>query len=55
MDRWLRTNNANGSLPRLARLTEVWEKIIRAAPTPMVNRAKPLVFSVFGMLAEATR
>ena len=44
-------------LPRLARLAEVWEKIVRAArDTESYNlERKPLVFSVFGMLAEATR
>ena len=49
--------DANASLPRLARLAEVWEKIARAArDTQDYNlERKPLVFSVFGMLAEATR
>jgi DNA polymerase III subunit delta' len=49
------TDNAN--LPRLARLSEVWEKINRAArDTESYNlERKPLVFSVFGLLAEATR
>ncbi len=49
--------NANANLPRLARLAEVWEKIIRAArDTESYNlERKPLVFSVFGMLAEATQ
>ena len=49
--------NANANLPRLARLAEVWEKIIRAArDTEAYNlERKPLVFSVFGLLAEATR
>ena len=49
--------NANANLPRLARLAEVWEKIARAArDTAEYNlERKPLVFSVFGMLAEATR
>jgi DNA polymerase-3 subunit delta' len=61
IDRWigekLRTGDANANLPRLARLAEVWEKIIRAArDTESYNlERKPLVFSVFGMLAEATR
>ena len=61
IDRWigekLRTDDANANLPRLARLAEVWEKIIRAArDTESYNlERKPLVFSVFGMLAEATR
>jgi DNA polymerase-3 subunit delta' len=61
IDRWigekLRADDANANLPRLARLAEVWEKIIRAArDTESYNlERKPLVFSVFGMLAEATR
>ncbi len=61
IDRWisekLRTEDANANLPRLARLAEVWEKIVRAArDTESYNlERKPLVFSVFGMLAEATR
>jgi DNA polymerase-3 subunit delta' len=61
IDRWigekLRADNANANLPRLARLAEVWEKIIRAArDTEAYNlERKPLVFSVFGMLAEVTR
>jgi len=47
----------DASLPRLARLAEVWEKISRAArDTESYNlERRPLVFSVFGMLAEATR
>jgi DNA polymerase III subunit delta' len=61
IDRWLgarmRTDDPNADLPRLARLAEVWEKISRAArDTAEYNlERKPLVFSVFGMLAEATR
>ena len=61
IDRWvgarLRTGDPNADLPRLARLAEVWEKISRAArDTAEYNlERKPLVFSVFGMLAEATR
>ncbi|WP_291853195.1 DNA polymerase III subunit delta' [Bradyrhizobium sp.] len=61
IDRWigakLRVEDANAELPRLARLAEVWEKIIRSArDTESYNlERKPLVFSVFGMLAEATR
>lgn len=62
VDRWvgqrLRADhsNANANLPRLARLAEVWEKINRAArETESYNlERKPLVFSVFGLLAEAT-
>jgi DNA polymerase-3 subunit delta' len=61
IDRWisekLRDEDANANLPRLARLAEVWEKIVRAArDTESYNlERKPLVFSVFAMLAEATR
>jgi DNA polymerase-3 subunit delta' len=53
----LRGANANANLPRLARLAEVWEKIGRAArDTQDYNlERKPLVFSVFSMLADATR
>jgi DNA polymerase III subunit delta' len=61
VDRWvserLRADdaNANANLPRLARLAEVWEKINRTArDTADYNlERKPLVFSVFGLLAEA--
>jgi DNA polymerase-3 subunit delta' len=63
VDRWITERlraddaNANANLPRLARLAEVWEKISRAArDTAEYNlERKPLVFSVFGLLAEATR
>jgi DNA polymerase III subunit delta' len=63
IDRWLgqrlraEDGNANANLPRLARLAEVWEKINRAArDTAEYNlERKPLVFSVFGLLADATR
>jgi DNA polymerase-3 subunit delta' len=63
VDRWigerLHANEAslNQNLPRLARLAEVWEKIIRAArDTETYNlERKPLVFSVFSWLADATR
>jgi DNA polymerase III subunit delta' len=61
IDRWigarLHADNPNADLPRLARLAEVWEKINRAArDTAEYNlERKPFVFSVFGMLAEATR
>jgi DNA polymerase-3 subunit delta' len=62
VDRWvserLRADaRDNANLPRLARLAEVWEKINRAArdaETYNLER-KPLVFSVFGLLAEATQ
>jgi len=61
VDRWvgekLRADDPNANLARLARLAEVWEKISRAArDTAEYNlERKPLVFSVFGMLAEAVR
>jgi DNA polymerase III subunit delta' len=61
VERWvgarLHAADPNADLPRLARLAEVWEKIGRAArDTAEYNlERKPLVFSVFGMLAEATR
>jgi DNA polymerase-3 subunit delta' len=62
VERWisarLRDNgDANANLPRLARLAEVWEKIARAArDTADYNlERKPFVFSVFSLLAEATR
>jgi DNA polymerase-3 subunit delta' len=61
IDRWISQRlradsaNANANLPRLARLAEVWEKINSAArDTESYNlERKPLVFSVFGLLAEA--
>ncbi|WP_027550946.1 DNA polymerase III subunit delta' [Bradyrhizobium sp. Cp5.3] len=63
IDRWIAERLhadeacANQNLPRLARLAEVWEKIVRAArDTETYNlERKPLVFSVFGWLADATR
>jgi DNA polymerase-3 subunit delta' len=60
IERWIggrmRAGDANANLPRLARLAEVWDKISRAArETEAYNlERKPLVFSVFGLLAEAT-
>src|SRR3954454_8658982 len=60
IDRWigekLRTDDANANLPRLARLVDVWENIIRPAghTEPYNLKRRPRVFSVFGMLAEAT-
>lgn len=61
LERWmaaqLRAGDAARDLPRLARLSEVWEKVSRAVrETQEFNlERKPLVFSVFGMLAEAMR
>jgi DNA polymerase-3 subunit delta' len=53
----LKANGAGADLPRLARLSEVWETVSRAMrETQEFNlERKPLVFSVFGMLAEAMR
>jgi DNA polymerase-3 subunit delta' len=59
VDRWLtgqlREPEMQSNLPRLARLAQVWEKINQAArDTESFNlERKPLVFSVFGWLAEA--
>jgi DNA polymerase-3 subunit delta' len=62
VERWISERlradgSSNANLPRLARLAEVWEKIARLArDTQDYNlERKPLVFSVFTMLAEATR
>lgn len=61
VDRWmgdrLKTADANANLPRLARLAEVWEKVTHAArDTEAFNlERKPLVFSVFGLLADVAR
>jgi DNA polymerase-3 subunit delta' len=52
-----RHGGVNGGLARLERLAEAWERInaaARDAETYNLER-KPLVFSVFGLLAEATR
>jgi DNA polymerase III subunit delta' len=47
----------NGGLARLERLAEAWERINAAARDAEVYNLdrKPLVFGVFGLLAEATR
>lgn len=61
LERWmgaqLKSRGAGADLPRLARLSEVWENVSRAVrETQEFNlERKPLVFSVFGMLAEAMR
>jgi DNA polymerase-3 subunit delta' len=46
-----------GNLPRLARVAEVWEKLNRAAADVEVYHLerKPMVFNIFGLLAEAAR
>lgn len=60
VERWLsarlRADELQSNLPRLARLAEVWEKMGKAArETESFNlERKPLVFSVFGWLAEAS-
>jgi len=60
VERWLIDRLGDGSnadLASLARVSEVWEKVQRdARDTQEYNlERKPLVFSVFGMLAEAMR
>jgi DNA polymerase-3 subunit delta' len=60
VERWLIERlgeGSNANLARLARVSEVWEKVQRdARDTQEYNlERKPLVFSVFGMLAEAMR
>ncbi len=60
VERWLIERLGKGSnadLASLARVSEVWEKVQRdARDTQEYNlERKPLVFSVFGMLAEAMR
>ncbi len=60
VDRWLTTHlhapDVQANLPHLARLAQVWEKINQSArETEAFNlERKPLVFSVFGLLADAT-
>jgi DNA polymerase-3 subunit delta' len=46
----------SGGLGRLARLAEAWERINTAARDAEIYNLerKPLVFGVFGLLAEAT-
>ncbi len=56
---WLsaQLRGATDTLPRMAQLAETWDKVNRAArdvETYNLER-KPLVFSVFGALAEASR
>lgn len=59
IDRWmsaqLQKGDANANLARLARLSEVWDKINAASRDTLEYNLerKPLVFSVFGMLAKA--
>ncbi len=54
---WLSARLAVGTLPQNARLAEIWERVNRSArdvDTYNLER-KPLVFSVFGALAQAAR
>ena len=52
-----REGGRGGEIGRLARLAEVWERINQAARDAAEYNLerKPLVFNVFGLLAEATR
>jgi DNA polymerase-3 subunit delta' len=56
---WLsqRLDRERGDLNRVARLAEAWERINRAAREAAEYNLerKPLIFSIFGLLAEATR
>ena len=54
---WLAARLEGSALPQMARVSETWDKVNRAArdvETYNLER-KPLVFSVFGALAEAAR
>jgi DNA polymerase-3 subunit delta' len=54
---WARLDEEPRDLCRLARAAEVWEKIndaVRDADIHNLDR-KPLVFAVFGLLAETAR
>jgi DNA polymerase III subunit delta' len=52
-----RLNHGGGDLSRLAALAGAWQRINQAAQDALEYNLerKPLVFSVFGLLAEATR
>jgi len=52
-----REGGERGEIGRLARLAEVWERVNQAARDAAEYNLerKPLVFNVFGLLAEATR
>jgi DNA polymerase-3 subunit delta' len=56
---WLtaRLHAGQESLPRLAQVAQVWEKVAAAARDVEAYNLerKPLVFNVFGMLAETAR
>ena len=59
VNKWLarRLDGGRPELGRLARLADAWERVNQAArDTEVYNlERKPLVFNVFGLLAEATR
>lgn len=59
VDRWLtdRLRDGNADLAKLAKVSEVWEKLNRAArETESFNLDKrPFVFTAFGLLAEVAR
>ena len=54
---WLSAQLAEGQAPRMVRTAEVWEKVNSAARDVAEYNLerKPLVFTVFGLLAEAVR
>jgi DNA polymerase-3 subunit delta' len=57
VDGWLSARLAAGGRARLVQVAEAWEKVNRAAREVEIYNLdrKPLVFSVFGWLAEAVR
>ncbi|MCL2713208.1 MAG: DNA polymerase III subunit delta' [Alphaproteobacteria bacterium] len=60
IERWITgqlSDCTNEKLPHLARLAEVWEKIVRAARDVEAYNLdrKPLILSVFGWLAQAVQ
>jgi DNA polymerase III subunit delta' len=52
-----RLDRGAGDLSRLAQLAGAWQRINQAARDALEYNLerKPLVFSIFGLLAEATR
>ena len=57
VNEWLSARLTSDALPQMARVSETWDKVNQAArdvETYNLER-KPLVFSVFGALAEAMR
>jgi DNA polymerase-3 subunit delta' len=57
VNEWLATRLAAGALPQQARVADIWERVNQSArDVEEYNlERKPLVFSVFGALAEAAR